>query len=380
MSTPQRLPATRRAQPATRTQERIHERARERTRPVRTLSQLLEEGQRTGELKASDVEAALFAQPPESSEFALFLDLTRTLGITIREAEEPPPRREKGALDALSLYFRDVSRHPLLTPAEEQRVARLARDGDAYARERMVLCNLRLVVSVARRYTGRGVSLEDLIEEGNLGLITAVERFDPEKGFRFSTYAAWWIRQAIATGVAEHSRTLRIPLHVMRALHQYLEAERRLSLELERRPDPEEICRAAGFGPRRGRRVIALLQGIRSLDEEVAGDASARLTLIDRLPDEPSLEQTLFRQMENAHLEELMQQLSEKEVLVLRIRYGFIDGQQCSLTRVGSSLGVSRERVRQIEKRALRRLREWIEAEERRAEGLLEKSGARRWN
>jgi RNA polymerase sigma factor (sigma-70 family) len=351
----------------------------EKTRSARTLTELLEQGQRTGVLRASDIEAVLFHSPPDAAEFSLFLDLTATLGIVLQDAP-PPPRRENPALDALALYFRDVSKHPLLTAAEEQRLSRLAREGDPRARERMVLSNLRLVVSIARRFTGRGVSLEDLIEEGNLGLITAVERFDPDKGFRFSTYAAWWIRQAIATGVSEQARTLRIPLHVMRALHQYLESERKLSLALERRPDPEEICRAAGFGPRRGGRVIALLQGIRSLDEEVASDASNRLTLIDRIPAEPSLEETIFRQMENAHLEELMRQLSEKEVLVLKIRYGFIDGQARSLTRVGFFLGVSRERVRQIEKRALRRLREWVEAEERHADHLREQSGARRWN
>jgi len=344
-----------------------------------TLTELLEKGQRTGFLQASEVEAAMFKTPPDAADFSLFLDLTATLGIAIREVE-PPRRREGPALDSLALYFRDVSKHPLLSAAEEQRYARQGRSGDASARERMVLSNLRLVVSIARRFTGRGVSLEDLIEEGNLGLITAVERFDPDKGFRFSTYAAWWIRQAIATGVSEQARTLRIPLHVMRALHQYLEAERKLSLDLGRRPEADEVCRRAGFGPRRGGRVIALMQGIRSLDEEVANDASSHLTLIDRIPAEPSLEQVIFTQMENAHLEDLMHQLSEKEVLVLKIRYGFIDGQSRSLTKVGGFLGVSRERVRQIEKRALRRLREWIEVEETRAQRLLEKTGDRRWN
>jgi len=370
MFTPTKTSARRRAPLATPARERR----------VASLTELLEKGKRDGFLSAAEIEKTLFATTPDAAEFSLFLDLTRTLGIAIREPEAAPQARQEPRLDALSLYFRDLARHGLLTPEEERRVARRARDGDAQARERMILCNLRLVISIARRYTGRGVPLEDLIEEGNLGLITAVERFDPEKGFRFSTYAAWWIRQAIANGVAEQSRTLRIPLHVMRALHQYIEAERRLSLDLERRPDSAEVCRAAGFGPRRGRRVLALLQGIRSLDEEAAGNASSQLTLIERTPDKLSLEQTIFRQLENAHLEALMQRLSEKEVLVLRIRYGFIDGQACSLTRVGGELGVSRERVRQIEKRALRRLREWLEAEEQGAERLAEKSGKRPWN
>ncbi len=344
-----------------------------------TLTQLLEKGQRQGSLLASEIEAALLAHPPDAGEFSLFLDLTATLGITIHETPEPAAPSPK-TMDALGVYFRDVSRYPLLSAEEERIYGRKARAGDPRARERMVRSNLRLVVSIARRYTGRGVDLEDIIEDGNLGLITAVERFDPERGFRFSTYAAWWIRQAIAAGVAEQSRTLRIPLHVMRALHRYLEQERRLSLELERRPAPEEICRAAGFGPRRGGRVVALLHGIRSLDEEVAGDASQRLSLLDRLPASPSLEEVVFSQLEHAHLEQLLENLSEKEVLVLRIRYGFIDGRPRSLTQTGTFLGVSRERIRQIEKRALRRLREWVEREERETERLRQRSGAMAWN
>jgi RNA polymerase primary sigma factor len=363
--------------PKTTTAQRSKRRLRAK---ARTLTELLEKGQRQGSLRAEEVEASLLAHPPDPSEFSLFLDLCTTLNITILERPERPVRAA-ASLDALAVYFRDVSRYPLLTAEEERTLGRRARSGDLRARERMVRSNLRLVVSIARRFTGRGVDLEDLIEDGNLGLITAVERFDPERGFRFSTYAAWWIRQAIATGVAEQSRTLRIPLHVMRALHKYLEQERRLSLSLERRPDPEEICRSAGFGPRRGQRVVALLHGIRSLDEEVAGDASQRLSLLDRIPAEPSLEEVIFRQLEHAHLEELIQQLSEKEVLVLRIRYGFIDGRPRSLTQTGMFLGVSRERVRQIEKRALRRLREWIETQEEETDRLRElRAGAGKWN
>jgi RNA polymerase sigma factor (sigma-70 family) len=354
--------------------------ARQRkSHPAQTLTALLEVGQNLGFIRSSEVEASLLAAPPDPSEFALFLDLSATLGIPIRE-EAKAERRSEGPLRTLGLYGRDVGRYPLLTALDERVLGRRVREGDLGARQRMVLCNLRLVMSIARRFTGRGVDLEDLIEEGNLGLITAVERFDPERGFRFSTYAAWWIRQAIATAVAEQSRTLKIPLHVMRALHTYLEQERRLSLKLERRPDPEEICRAAGFGPRRGERVIALIQGIRSLDEEVVGDASRRLSLLDTLPATPSLEELLQRQMENAQLEQLLSRLSEKEVLVLRIRYGFIDGKARSLTHTGLFLHVSRERVRQIEKAALERLRAWLAHEEAQADRLRERLQVSGWN
>lgn len=344
------------------------------TRRATTLTALLTEGQKTGFIEARHVEASLLRMVPDASEFSLFLDLTRTLGITIRE-RSPTPAPTPTCLRVLNVYFRDVGRHRLLTPAEERAVARLARDGDERARELMVLSNLRLVVSMARRYGGKGLDLEDLIEEGNLGLITAVQRFDPERGFRFSTYAAWWIRLAIAKGLAEQSRTLKVPLHVMRSLHRYIETERRLSLELERLPDVEEICRAAGFGPRKSRSVIALVRGIKSLDEVAVGEAGHGLALLERIPSQPSLEAVLYRQMEWVHLEKLMQKLSERENLVLRIRYGLMDGTPRSLTRTGLFIGVSRERIRQIEGRALRRLREWIEQEERRGVEVLQRMG-----
>ena len=350
------------------------------TKRAASLTALLEKGQKNGFLQAEQIEASIFSKVPDASEFSLFLDLTRTLGITIREKQLRAPSTPE-SLRALNIYFRDVGRHQLLRPDEERAVARMARAGDERARELMVLSNLRLVVNMARRFSGRGLDLEDLIEEGNLGLITAVERFDPEKGFRFSTYAAWWIRLGLAKGLAEHSRTLKIPLHVMRSLHRYIEAERKLTLELGRFPDSQEIANAAGFGPRRAQNVSTLVRGIKSLDETAVGEAGRGLTLLEREPDRrPSLDDVLHKQMECAHLEDLMQQLSERENLVLRIRYGLMDGTPRSLTRTGVFLGVSRERVRQIERRALRRLREWIETEERRGAELLERVGDSQWS
>ncbi len=345
---------------------------------VRTLTDLLAEGQKNGELCATQVEASLLSTVPDASEFSLFLDLTRTLGITIRDPATPAP--PPPSLQALSVYFRDVGRHRLLTPREERIVARRVQAGDERATELLVVSNLRLVVSMARKFSGRGLDLEDLIEEGNLGLITAVKRFDPERGFRFSTYAAWWIRLGIAKGLSEQSRTLKIPLHVMRSLHRYIETERKLTLELGRFPDTSEISRAAGFGPRRARSVTALVRGIKSLDEKAVGEAGRGLTLMEKLPGGPSLEEVLHRQMECRHLEELMQRLSEREYLALRIRYGLMDGRPRSLTRTGLFLGVSRERVRQIERRALKRLREWIEEEERRGAQVLERLRSSKWS
>ncbi len=349
--------------------------ARRVTTRVRSLTDLLSLGQASGVIHAKQIEASIFKAVPDASEFSLFLDLTRTLKISIRERPEVKRAMQPATLSAINIYFRDVGRHRLLTAQEERKVGRMAREGDERARDLMVLSNLRLVVSLARRYMGRGLDLEDLIEEGNLGLLTAVQRFDPEKGFRFSTYAAWWIRLGIAKGLAEHSRTLKIPLHVMRSLHKYIESERRLTMELGRFPEPEEIAHAAGFGPRRARTVATLVQGIKSLDETAVGEAGRGLTLLERIPDTPSLSELLHRQMECAHLEGLMQQLSERESLVLRIRYGLMDGTPRSLTRTGLFLGVSRERVRQIERRALMRLREWIEGEERRGAETLGRAG-----
>ncbi len=349
------------------------------TRRAHSLTDLLSRGQKRGVLHAKQIEASIFHKVPDASEFSLFLDLTKTLKISIREQPDVRKAMQPATLTALNIYFRDVGRHRLLTAKEERKVARMARDGDERARELMVLSNLRLVVSLARRFSGRGLDLEDLIEEGNLGLLTAVQRFDPEKGFRFSTYAAWWIRLGIAKGLAEHSRTLKIPLHVMRSLHKYIEAERRLTMELGRFPNPDEIAKAAGFGPRRAKTVSTLVQGIKSLDETAVGEAGRGLTLLERIPDTPSLSDVLHRQMECSHLEDLMHRLSERENLVLRIRYGLMDGTPRSLTRTGLFLGVSRERVRQIERRALMRLREWIEEEERRGVETLKSVGAGAW-
>lgn len=317
----------------------------------------------------------MMASVPDSSEFSLFLDLTKTLGIEIKE----PIAVHSSDVDmrALNLYFRDVSKYPLLSAKQEVALARRFRIGDAKAKELMIASNLRLVVSMARRYVGRGLDLEDLIEEGNLGLITAVERFDPEKGFRFTTYAAWWIRLGIAKGLAEQSKTLKIPLHVMRTLHRYLEKERCLALEMGRFPSNQEVCDAAGFGPRRSRSVSDLMRGIKSLDEEAVGEAGRALSLLERVASPNSLEDMLHAQMESRNLEELLGRLSEREKLVLRIRYGFMDGTPRSLNRTGMFLGVSRERVRQIEQRALRRLREWVEAEEQRGQEDINKVESR---
>jgi len=344
-------------------------------RRATTLTELLTKGQKSGHLDARQIEASILHKVPDASEFSLFLDLTRTLGITIRD-RLPAPAPTPASLRALNIYFRDVGRHRLLTADEERAVARLAREGDERARELMVLSNLRLVVSMARKFAGKGLDLEDLIEEGNLGLITAVQRYDPEKGFRFSTYAAWWIRLGMAKGLSEQSRTLKIPLHVMRSLHRYIETERKLALDLGRFPHADEVAREAGFGPRRARNVTTLVRGIKSLDEVAVGEAGRGLTLLERIPDTPCLEDVIHRQMECRHLEDLMNRLSERENLVLRIRYGLMDGTPRSLTRTGMFLGVSRERVRQIERRALRRLREWIETEERRGAELLERMGS----
>jgi len=335
-------------------------------RKTPNLSSLLAEGQKTGSIDAKKIEASMLTSVPDSSEFSLFLDLTKTLGIEIKEQTAIPA--SSASMRALNLYFRDVGRYPLLTAKQEVAISRRARLGDRKARELMIASNLRLVVSMARRFMGRGLDLEDLIEEGNLGLITAVERFDPEKGFRFTTYAAWWIRLGIAKGLAEQSKTLKIPLHVMRTLHRYLEKERCLALELGRFPTNDEVCQAAGFGPRRSRSVSELMRGIKSLDEEAVGEAGRALTLLERTPASPTLEEVLQRQMESKNLEDLMSKLSEREKLVLRIRYGFMDGTPRSLNRTGMFLGVSRERVRQIEQRALRRLREWVEEEEQRGQ------------
>lgn len=263
-------------------------------------------------------------------------------------------------MDATQIYLGEIGFSPLLTAEEEVYFSRLALKGDQAARKRMIESNLRLVVKIARRYINRGLALLDLIEEGNLGLIRAVEKFDPERGFRFSTYATWWIRQTIERAIMNQTRTIRLPIHVVKELNIYLRAARELSQRLDHEPTPEEIAAALDRPVEEVRRMLKLNEKITSVDTPVAG--SSEKQLLDVLADEkePGPETELQDADIRYHLVEWLDELNPKQREVLARRFGLLGYEPSTLEDVGREIGLTRERVRQIQVEALRRLREIV--------------------
>ncbi|HEY9043618.1 MAG TPA: RNA polymerase sigma factor RpoS [Rheinheimera sp.] len=264
------------------------------------------------------------------------------------------------AMDATQIYLGEIGFSPLLSAEEEVYFSRLALKGDQAARKRMIESNLRLVVKIARRYINRGLALLDLIEEGNLGLIRAVEKFDPERGFRFSTYATWWIRQTIERAIMNQTRTIRLPIHVVKELNIYLRAARELSQKLDHEPTPEEIASALDRPVDEVRKMLKLNEKITSVDTPVAGASEKQL--LDVIADEKELGPETELQDEDIrqHLVVWLNELNPKQREVLARRFGLLGYEPSTLEDVGHEIGLTRERVRQIQVEALRRLREIV--------------------
>ena len=258
--------------------------------------------------------------------------------------------------DALQLFLNEAGRYPLLTAAEEVELAKRIERGDKAAKDRMINSNLRLVVSIAKKYQGHGLSLLDLIQEGIIGLIRAVEKFDWRRGYKFSTYATWWIRQAVQRGVANKSRTIRIPVHIVERETKIVRAERELIAELERAPSDEEISKRAKLPLKQVREVRDAARAVTSLDRPVGeeGDAS----LVDLMRGEAAeVEEEVELSLAEEALHRAVDELPEREKQVVKLRYGLNgDGDPKSLEEIGRRLGITRERVRQIESNALQRL------------------------
>ena len=267
-------------------------------------------------------------------------------------------------LDATRLYLNEIGFSKLLTAEEEVFYARLAQKGDAAARRRMIECNLRLVVKIARRYMNRGLALLDLIEEGNLGLIRAVEKFDPERGFRFSTYATWWIRQTIERAIMNQTRTIRLPIHVVKEINVYLRAARQLTQTLDHEPTAEEIADLLDRPLNEVKRMLGLNERVTSVDTPYGKDADK--PLLDTIADENAKDPTEHIQADDlsGHLDEWLGKLNEKQREVVERRFGLHGYENSTLEQVANELGVTRERVRQIQMDALKRLR-----------GILEQDG-----
>ena len=276
-------------------------------------------------------------------------------------ASEPPDN--EAHFDATRMYLSEIGFSPLLTAEEEVYYARLAQRGDESGRRRMIESNLRLVVKIARRYINRGLALLDLIEEGNLGLIRAVEKFDPERGFRFSTYATWWIRQTIERAIMNQTRTIRLPIHVVKELNSYLQAARRLAQSLDHEPNAEEIADLLDKPLNDVKRLLKLNERVTSVDVPIGKDSDK--TLIDAIPDESNPDPSDLLQDEDvlANLEHWIARLSDKQREVVERRFGLHGYKISTLEEVGNEIGVTRERVRQIQMDALKRLREILESE-----------------
>jgi RNA polymerase primary sigma factor len=342
---------------------------------------LIEEGHELGCLSSGDVAVALRDVEVTATQLEELLLALADMGIEIveddapggavatagpGEAEDTPKldlSTKTGSSDPVRLYFHEMGKVPLLTGVEEVALARRIERGDAAARQKLIESNLRLVVSIAKRHVGRGLPLLDLIQEGNLGLIRAVEKFDYRRGFKFSTYATWWIRQAVTRALADQSRTIRVPVHMVESIQTYVRVQRLLIQEIGREPTPEEVAAEMGVSVPRIREIQRISQEPASLHQQVGDEGDSQLGdfVEDTQATAPVEEVSGIVRREDVST--VLSLLSRRESTVLRLRFGLDDGRPRTLEEVGQEFGVTRERIRQIEARTLAKLKAIREAQ-----------------
>jgi RNA polymerase primary sigma factor len=307
--------------------------------------------------------------------YSLFLDLSievidikDTILKTAEKKEDHAPtgnKKEEKVIDlqaisddSVRMYLSEIGKVPLLSAQEEVDLARKVKKGDPVAKKQLVLANLRLVVSIAKKYIGRGLSFLDLIQEGNMGLFRAVDKFDPDRGFKFSTYATWWIRQAITRAIADQARTIRIPVHMVETINKFTHTQRRLVQELGREPTPEEIAAELGLDMKKVKHIIKISQDIVSLEAPVGAEDDSKLGDFIEDVESVSPDEATHRQILKENIHEMLRYLSPREKKIIKMRFGLGDGVGHTLEEVGREFGVTRERIRQIEAKVLQKLKE----------------------
>ncbi len=338
-----------------------------------SAEQLIEKGKERGYVTYSEILKAFPHVEDDVSFLESLYERFATAGVDVLEggmlednadeylATRNIKDRHTTGYDSIQIYLREIGQYPLLTAAEERELAKRIEKGDAEARNILARSNLRLVVSIAKKYVGRSpdLTLLDLIQEGNLGLFRAVDKFDWKKGYKFSTYATWWIRQAITRALADQSRTIRIPVHMVETIAKYKQVSRRLSQALGRDPQPEEIAVEMGVEPEKIYQIEKINQDTLSLENPVGSDDDDRSTLGDFVPDTtlPSPVQESSERILAEQVRMILADLSPKERKILEMRHGLMDGIYHTLEEVGKEFGVTRERIRQIEAKALEKIR-----------------------
>ena len=284
-------------------------------------------------------------------------DSEKPIEVLEKKLEALTVLTEGGVSDPVRMYLKEIGRIPLLTFAQEIELAKRVEKSEKSAKQKLITSNLRLVVSIAKKYVGRGLTLLDLIQEGNQGLIRAVEKYDWRRGFKFSTYATWWIRQSITRAIADQARTIRIPVHMVENINRFLRTSRKLMQELGREPTPEEVAKVLGIEPDKALEIIKISQEPASLESPVGDEEDSRLGDFIHDTSAPTLFDAASRELLKEQVDQVLATLSDRERRVLEERFGLKDGRPKTLEEVGKMFAVTRERIRQIEAKALRKLR-----------------------